>query len=152
MVLGEFPMFMALKLRGGPVNVKEATKKKVGKPTELGAYRILDRLQDNSHETVNEGNPDRRDSETESQLLCINLPQTLLMVTLRHAGMDSLQAFVFELPLTAGEMGHVGLSLAQLKPKQQTNKMLFWRNRRESRVSKSYLLQCSGCNAVFDGH
>lgn len=32
--------------------------------------------------------------------------------------MDSLQAFVFELPLTAGEVGHVGLSLAQLKPKQ----------------------------------
>lgn len=27
-VLGEFPMFMALRLRGGPVNAKEATKKK----------------------------------------------------------------------------------------------------------------------------
>lgn len=69
MVLGEFPMFRVLCLGGRPVNVKEATKKKksVGKPIELGSYRILGGLQDNNkHRTVNGGNPDRGDSETES--------------------------------------------------------------------------------------
>ena len=92
--------------------------------------------------------------DRESPLLCLNLPQTLLMVTLKHAEMDGLQAFVFELPLTTGEMEHACLSSAKLKTKQgkQTNKMLFWRNRTESRVSTSYVLQCPGCNLIFGGH
>lgn len=131
---------MPLSVKAEPVNVRWTAKSLMENPV-LVAFRIQNKVQDNSHQTVNGENPDRRDSETESSNFCTEtLPKTLLLWTPEPAWMGNLQESVFELPLSAGEVEYVSLSLAKQNRINKQNALCGEQNRIQHFYTTSFTM------------